>query len=142
MAYQLVASGNVLALANLGQWESQLDEGDKALLELDLRLPVSQDIASKLEEQLRQWGVPEVRVTTASPMLKIFFRKGFPWLAVLAAVILGLIVLAVLIVGWRLFKEIGAILGEGGLVPALILGAGLLLGAIILVRRKVSGSKS
>ena len=70
MAYELVASGNLLDALELDWYENRLAEGDRGLLELDLRLPVSQDIASQLENQLRQRGVAGVRVTTASPLLR------------------------------------------------------------------------
>lgn len=106
MDYQLIASGGLTDLNSLVRYEGQLAEGDGGLLELDLRLPVSQGVASELENKLRQAGIPDVRVVTASPLLQVYFRKGFPWLAVIAAAILGLIVLAILIMGWRLFKEV------------------------------------
>jgi hypothetical protein len=134
MSFQLIASGGILDVDELSQYESYLDEGQRGLIELDLRLPVSQSIASELEDKLRQAGVEEVRVTTASPMLRIYFRKGFPWLAVIAAVILGIIVLAVLITGWRLFKEVvpeGWQPLVGGLGLVLLIG----LGIAILSRR-------
>ena len=106
MAFELVAEGNFLQLANLSQYEPYFEEGSRGLLELDLRLPVSQGVAQELEDRLREAGVADVKVRTASPMLKIYFKKGFPWLAIIAAIILGLIVLAIMITGWRLSKEV------------------------------------
>lgn len=133
MAYRLLGSGGILEAVQLVQYESQLEEGDRALLELDLRLPVSQGVAQELEDKLKQAGVEGVRVTTASPLLRIYFRKGFPWLAVIAAAVLGMIVLAILIVGWRLFKDVVPEGAEG------IVGWGLIalgvLGIILLARR-------
>ena len=137
MGYELMASGGILDAAQFNQYESYLGEGDRGLIELDLRLPVSQSMAAELENKLKQAGVEEARVTTASPMLRISFRKGFPWLAVIAAAVLGMIALAVLIVGWRLFKEV---VPEGlqplvGGLGGLGLVAMLTLGAVILARR-------
>lgn len=130
MAYKLMASGGLLDVAQFSQYESYLGEGDRGLVELDLRLPVSQGVASELENKLKQAGVTDVRVTTASPMLRIYFRKGFPWLAIIAATVLGIVILAVMIVGWRLYKEV--IPEElqplvGGLGLLLLIGLGIVL---------------
>ncbi len=132
--YEYVAHGGILDVGQISQYESCLEENQRGLIELDLRLPVSQGVAAELENKLKQAGVEDVRVTTASPMLRIYFRKGFPWLAVIAAAILGMIVLAVMIVGWRLFKEVvpeglQPLVGGMGLVLLLILGT------VILSRR-------
>jgi len=133
--YQLIGSGGILDIDSLSEYEGGLGEGNRAVLELDLRLPVSQNIASELESRLRQAGVEEVSVSTASPLLRVYFKKGFPWLAVIAATILAMIVLAILIIGWRLFKEVV----PEGLQP--IIGTGLLvvfIGLGILVMRRLT----
>lgn len=135
--YEFVASGGIFDAAQFAQYESYLGEGDRGLVELDLRMPVSQSLASELENKLKQAGVEGVGVTTASPMLRITFRKGFPWLAIIAATVLGMIVLAVMIVGWRLFKDVvpaglqPLVGGLGGIGLVLLLG----LGVVILGRR-------
>lgn len=130
--WEKVAEGGFLQLANLSQYEPYFEEGDRGLLELDLRLPVSEGVAQELEDMLTEAGVPDVKVRTASPMLRIFFRKGFPWLAVIAAIIIGLIVLAILIVSWRLFREVP------GAVPLFaIAGLGVLALLVIWGTRKV-----
>lgn len=134
--FELVASGGFWELSSLGNYENQMAEDDKGLLELDLTVPVSAGIAQALEDQLRAAGVADVRVTSASPLLRIYFKKGFPWLAVIAAIILGLIVLAILIVGWRLFKDVVPEAWQplvGGLGLVLLLG----LGIVILARRQL-----
>jgi len=126
--WEEVAAGSFWQLTDLRQYESYFEEGDRGMLELDLRLPVSEGVAQDLEDKLRKAGVADVKVRTASPMLQIFFKKGFPWLAIIAAIILGLIVLAILIVGFRLFREVPeavplfAIAGLGILVLLVILG--------------------
>lgn len=134
MSYELLGSGGILDAAQLSRYENSLEEGDRGLVELDLRLPVSQSLAGELENKLKQAGVEGVRVTTASPMLRIYFQKGFPWLAVIAATVLAMMILAVMIVGWRLFKEIVPEEWQplaGGLGLVLLLG----LGVVILARR-------
>ena len=133
MGYEFIASGGILEAVHLSQYEAYLAEGQRGLLELDLRLPVPQSVASELEAKLRQAGVPDVSVTTASPLMRVYFRKGFPWLAVIAAAILGLIILAVMIVGWRLFKEV--IPEEFQPLAGMGIVAVIILVAIILMRR-------
>lgn len=130
--WEEVAEGGFWELADLSQYEPYFEEGDRGLLELDLRLPISEDMAQELEDRLKEAGVPDVKVRTASPMLRIFFKKGFPWLAVIAAIIIGLIVLAILIVGWRLFREVPEA------VPLFaIAGLGILALLVIWGTRKV-----
>ncbi|KKK88919.1 hypothetical protein LCGC14_2738300 [marine sediment metagenome] len=129
--WQEVAEGSFWQLADLRQYEPYFEEGERGLLELDLRLPVSEDVAQQLEDKLKEAGVAEVKVTTASPMLKIYFKKGFPWLAVIAAITIGLIVLAILIVGWRLFVEV-----PGAAPVFAIAGLGILALLVIIVTRK------
>ena len=135
MAYEFVASGGILDVTQISQYESCLGEGQRGLVELDLRLPVSQSVAAELENKLKQAGVEEVRVTTASPLLRVYFRKGFPWLAIIAATILGIVALAVMIAGWRLFKDVvpeewQPLAGGLGLVLLLALG-------VVIVARRV-----
>jgi len=134
MAFELVADGNFLQLANLSQYEPYFEEGSRGLLELDLRLPVSQGVAQELEDRLKEAGVEDVKVRTASPLLKIYFKKGFPWLAIIAAIILGLIVLAIMITGWRLSKEVP----EAVSVPLIaIAGLGALALLVLWGKKKV-----
>lgn len=131
--YELMVSGSFLGSGELSQYESYLEEGDRGLVELDLRLPVSHSLASELENKLKQAGVEDARVSTASPMLRVYFRKGFPWLAIIAATILGIVVLAIMITGWRLFKDVvppglqPLVGGLGSLGLALLVGLGVLL---------------
>ena len=131
MAWEFVATGNVIELANLGQYEGLLPEDSFNRLELDLRLPVSEWIAQTLEDQLRSAGIPDVTVTTASPMLRIYFTKGFPWLAVIAAAVLGLIALSILIIGWRLYKDVSG--NVPAPIPQIALIGLLVLGAVLLI---------
>ena len=133
MSWQQIASGGVLDLPSLSAYEDQIPEGARGKLELDLRLPVSQGVAQDLENALANAGVTEVHVSTASPMLRITWRKGFPWLAVILSIILGSVIIMAVVTGWRIFKEV---VPEGAQFPvALILLSIGLLAAIALVRR-------
>ena len=107
MSWELITSGGIINAAELVNYEQQyVGEGQRARLELDLRMPVSQDIANQLQNELKQRGVAEVSVKTGSPLLIVEYRKGFPWLAVILAAILAIAVLAILIIGWRIFREV------------------------------------
>lgn len=125
MGWQQIASGNLLDAGELLGYEaSGIDEGQRGLLSLDLRAAIPQSIVSQLQNELKQRGVAEAQVSTGSPILNISWRKGSPWLGVIVAAILGLIVLAILIVGWRLFREVVETLGTAGgwLVIAAVIG--------------------
>jgi len=104
--YKVVAQGGMAELQNLAAYEGAIDEGSRGKLELDLRLPVPDWTVAELEGQLVNARVAEAKVTQSGSRLGISFRKGFPWLAVIAAIVLGLVVIAILIIGWTLFKEV------------------------------------
>lgn len=128
MSYQLVAKGNGAdSLFRIRDFEDQIDEGQAAMLQLGLRTSLPADIARLLQVRLEEAGVEEAWVKSSGRNTEIHFRKGFPWLAVIAAIILAFAVLAVLIVSWQLFKEV---------VPETLrqpIGTGLLiLGAIVV----------
>ena len=106
MNYELVTSGGLGDVMRLKDYEFAFEEGQRGLLSLDLRTSVPSSIAKQLESQLKQKGVSEARVTTGSPKINIYFKKGSPALALIAAAILALAVLAVLIIGWKLFKQV------------------------------------
>ena len=134
--YEFVARGGVLDPQEFTSWESSLEENARGVVELDLRLPASLSIAAQLQDQLRSSGIEhsnELHVLASGKKLQIYFRKGFPWLAVIAAAVLGLIVLAVLITGWKIFREVVPESWQpfvGGTAAILALG----LGAILLIR--------
>ena len=133
MAWEEVAEGGVLNLGNVSQYESQLEEGSRNWLQLSLRMPVSAGVAADLENILHEAGVENVQVTTSSPVLNIYFNKGFPWLAVIAAIIIASLVVAALVISWKLFTEVPwaiPYLALGGIALATLIG-------IYLVRRKV-----
>ena len=130
MAWEQIASGGLLDARDIERYEAYIGEGQRALLELDLRAPAPDYIVSELQSQLRKAGVREVQVTTGSPLLRVSWRKGFPFLPVIVGIILGLIVLAILIVGWRLLREIFEVIPEpfrglaiSGIVLALVVVA-------------------
>ena len=138
MSWEQVGAGSLLDVDDLAGYEDTfIGEGQRGMLEVDLRMSVSSSLVKQLENELRQRGVAEVSVTTASPMLRITYRKGFPWLPVIVAAILGLIVLAILIVGWRFFREIIETIPKAlkpGLGIAVV--AAIILGLVVLAKRE------
>jgi len=112
MAWEQIASGELLDARDIERYEARINEGQRALLELKLRAPAPEYIVAELQSQLQKAGVWEAQVTTGSPLLRVSWRKGFPFLPVVVGIILGLIVLAILIVGWRLLKEVIAVIPE------------------------------
>ena len=135
MGWELVAEGSVWELGDVAFYEDQLEERSYNLLELALSMPVGQDVADAIEQQLRGAGVEGVKVTTSSPQLNIYFRKGFPWLAVIAAVI-AVSAVIIWVISWRLLTYVGAMAPWA--VPWLALAgiAGATLITVALVRRK------
>lgn len=136
MSWKQVADGNFLDATELGSLEENyIAEGQRGRIEIDLRVSVPSSVVSQLENELRQRGVQDVSVTTGSPMLRITYRKGFPWLAVIVAIVLGLIVLAILVIGWRFFREIVDIIPEPlrG-VAGIAIVAGIILGLVVLAK--------
>mgnify|MGYP001603299951 CR=1 FL=1 len=131
MSWELVAKGGSLDLINLSQYENQIEEGQKQWLRLELRAPVPQELVNELQRRLDDYGVKDALVTTGSPVLNIYFRKGFPWLAIIAVLVLTL---AIMLVSWALFKDLGAPL------TSLLILAGLatigIVGLVYLDRRQ------
>lgn len=137
MAWELVAEGGVISLANLGQYEEHLPEGSRNLLELELRLPVTDGVAQTLEDVLKDAGVADVKVVNfQNPHLRIYFTKGFPWLAMIVAAVLASLVIAALVIAWRLFTYVGGIAPEAIPLLALAAVAAITVVGIYLVRRK------
>lgn len=137
MAWEQVGTGNLFDALNLEQYEGYIGEGQRARLELDLRYDVGSGVAAELQRQLADRGIPGVQVSRHSPMLSITWQKGFPWLAVIVAAVLALAILAILIVGWRLFREVVPESLQGSVGTLLLVGGAALAAAIAyrMVRR-------
>ena len=126
MAWERIASGGLLDARDIERYEAYIIEGQRGLLELDLRAPAPDYIVAELQSQLQKAGVREAQVTTGSPLLRVSWRKGFPFLPVVVGIILGLIMLAILIVGWRLFREVAEV------VPAPVITGGIILILVVV----------
>ncbi len=133
--WEQVASGSILDSGQISDYDDYLEEGQRGQLELDLRVTPSSWMVSELQSRLVNAGMEEVQVSTGSPLIRISYRKGFPWLAVIVAAVLALTILAVLIIGWRFYREVVQDLGSGGgyMFLAAVLGIAV-LGTMVLRR--------
>lgn len=133
--WEQIASGNILDATQMAGYDDYLDEGQRGQLEISLRVTPPAWIVSELQDRLDNAGVENAHVSTGSPLLRISYRKGFPWLAVIVAAVLALAVLAVLVIAWRFYREVVEDLGPTGgyLFIAAVLGVAA-LGAMALRR--------
>ena len=90
---QVTSGEGVGSLVSLKDYEDELAEGQRGKLILDLRLPLPPNAIYSLESKLQEAGVADVSVEASGNTLSIQFRKGFPWLAVIAGIVLASILL-------------------------------------------------
>ena len=131
MTWQQVASGDLGDLMNLQQYEAEVDEGQRALLRLNTDITPPQDFVSGIQNILQGKGVPECSVYTEAKALLIRYRKGFHWLTVIAAIVIGIIILAIAISSWQLFKEVSEMLPPTTISIGIILALAI-AGIVIL----------
>ena len=131
--WEQVATGSFLDAGELGNLEvSNIAEEQRGLLQIDLRSTVSQSIVDNLQRQLVQRGVTEAQVSTSGQMLNISWRKGFPWLAI---IVVAVLVLAILIIAWRLYREVVQALGPTGGSLFILAVLGLAVAGSFALRR-------
>ena len=135
--WEEVAEGGVLDLySGMRYYEQFIPEGSKVLCRFNLRASLSPATVDTLEQKMKDAGVKDVRVTMGSPVLNVYFTKGFPWLATIVAVIL---IIVALIISWRILIWVEeAVPGATKwlLVGGLGVVAILLLGKVIKAKRE------
>lgn len=137
-----VAKGGVIDLySGMQYYEQFIPEGSGVVCRFNLRQSLSPSMVDTLQQRLEAAGVKDVEVTTGSPVLNVFFTKGFPWLAIIVAIIL---VIAVLIISWKLLVWIEEV--ASGSTRLIVWGAlgivgVLLLGAIVKTKRELVGAR-
>ncbi len=129
--YVFVGQGGVTDIANLQAYENGIPEGSLFQVRLALRTSVSQSIVDEVKQQMIARGVTDGNATASGKTMTLTARKGFPWLAVIAAIILAVVVLVIIIVSWSIFKkvipeELQGVVGIGIIiiVALLLLGSG------------------
>lgn len=137
IAWEEIASGNRNDLASgLREYDPLIPEGSRGYLRLNTITTIHPGIVSAVESALKFAGIPEINVTYDNRALNIFWKKGFPWLLAIVGVILPLLlILAIIITTWQLFREMPEIAPLIiGAVTAIGIGMVALAG-ILLIRR-------
>lgn len=132
MAWELVGQGGILDAYTIRQYEDSVEEGKRVALNIDLRTSLPSLIVNQIRSQLQNLGVPGLSVTSGS-WLRVEWIKKVPQALIVVAIILAL-VLAILIIGWKFFKEVGVV-GQVGLI-LLVLVLGVMLAERYLPKRK------
>jgi uncharacterized protein YaaW (UPF0174 family) len=130
MSYVFVGQGGVTQIANLQQYENSIPEGSAFQVRLSLRTAVTQAVVTEIKSQMISHGVTEGNAAASGNTLTLSARKGFPWLAVIAGIILAIAVLLIIIISWSIFRqvipeELQGIAGIGIIVIALIVALSL-----------------
>jgi len=125
--WEFVGQGGVVDIANMAAYEDQIPEGAQFQIGLELRVPAVASVADTIKSQMVQRGVPDADVTYSGNTMQIYGRKGFPWLAVIAAIILATLVLVIILVSWSIFKKVVPPALQSWIVPLLLIGAAILL---------------
>jgi len=132
-----VAEGGLVDLySGMSIYEQSIPEGSKVQCSFNLRQSLSPSAVNELEERMQDAGVKDVRVTTGSPVLNVFYTKGFPWLVIVIGIILAI---AFLIIAWKILIWVEEV--APGYTKVLIWGGLgivgiLLLGAVIKTKRE------
>lgn len=100
--WEEIASGSGLNIATLATHENKVNEGERAKLALTLSNPVSPTTVSSVLRYLQAKEVTDAQVSGSGKEMNITYRKGFAWVAVIIA---GLVLLAIMVVGWRFYHE-------------------------------------
>ena len=138
-----VADGGVIDLySGMYNYEHSIPEGSKVQCRFNLRQSLSPSVVNSLEERLEDANVTDVKVTTGSPVLNVFYTKGFPWLAIVIGIIL---VIALLIISWKILIWIEEV--APGSTKFIVWGAVgivgiLLLGAVVKTKRELVPGKT
>ncbi len=136
MAWRTIATGEKNIL-DIPSYEGNMTEGATGLLELNLSSMPAPETILDIEDQLSFIGVTNLKVITENNKISIYFKKGFPWLA---AIVAGIIILAILIVTWRLFEQIPGLPGLPGVswIPILGIGGIIVAGliAVAVIKKK------
>lgn len=129
MAWEQIASGSGSDLDEITSIESQaVAEGQRAKLECRTITPVGSWQIDALRNSLEAAGVEDLQVSGSGNIVKIVWRKGFPWAAVVILALVAIIVVA----AWAFFREV-----PDNWKPLVLVAGGLaLLGALYLIWRE------
>jgi len=123
--WEQIAEGTMAELKDASTYEDRVGEGQRGCLQINCRYPIPPHEGTRLQSVLDALGVAEAKVGVSGSTLSVTYRKGFAWLPVIVAAILGIVLLSVLIASWLLFREV-----EEGVQPWIV--AGGILGMLII----------
>ena len=127
-------------LSNLKIYEDLIAEGQRIKLDLTLRQAPGANLTNALADILRANSIPAT-VESSGTTASIIAKKGFPWLALIAASIVGLIILAILIMSWILWKEVEETVPKNIMVIGVIVGI-ILVAAVAWMLIKPGGASA
>ena len=100
--WQELASGTGVDIISAAVHEHKVEEGERARLVVGLKNPIDSQTAEGIVRHLSAKGVEELSVKTSGKTVDISYRKGAAWLAVTIA---GIVLLAIVVVSWRFYRE-------------------------------------
>ena len=106
MSYELVQRGGIGDYNLFQNAEERIDEGQKMKIVFQLRFGLPDWGIGELNNQLSMQGVTEGYAEEDGQNINVYARKGFPFLAVILAIILAIAIIAILIIGWEIYREI------------------------------------
>jgi len=125
---KVINGEQVGSLTELGKYEDVIEEGQRTRLDLRLSSDVLSSTVTDIRESLRARGVPAT-VWASGKLISIVTRKGAPWLLLIMAALAGLILLAILLVAWQLWKEVADVVPA----PLLIMGITVIIIIALIV---------
>ncbi len=136
MAWEQIATGDNSNLNDIiGYEENQVAEGQRARLECECIGPVPSSQITALRNSLSWAGVEDLEITSSGSTVNIYWRKGFPWAAVIILALVAIIVITL----WRMFKDVPIPVKSAVLIGCAILGVAIAIG---IIRNKSPGIKS
>lgn len=137
--WQQVATGGIVNLDNLANFDRQFAEGDNGKAEFHLRASLPAGVVSSIQNQLTSRGVQLTGNITQRPggstILSIPWKQAIPLLPILAGILIAAAVVIAILITWYVYKWISTA-GEsagGVLSAALVIGGVILL--VILIKK-------
>jgi len=133
MSLVQVASGNGAGeLHNMEGYSHLIPEGSRGVLQLNTYLTVPQPVINGINSAIKANNIPNAMVIRDGNKVKIHFKKDFWWLPAIIGILSLLLVLAIIVASWILFKEVGVIAGTSIMVLGIAVAA---VAGIFLVGR-------
>lgn len=133
--FKEIAAGSAGNLTRLGDYEHQFSEGDRGKLVLVLRSSIGTSTITGIAGSLKSAGIYNGEIVTKGNTVEIPFQKRVAPLAILAAILVGAIVVWFLVTAWSLLKDLGV---DPATVIPIALFIGLLLVGYFVIKSRPS----